>query len=210
MNLKIVEQTSSHLKLHEPSRLEYNPYEKGFWLALLGCLLPLFLIFGGTLFLMGVSMTYSWFRSRSPAENSEKISTNIPTEDVEPWEVLGSGIFLMVVFGLMPSIGFIKLLMFLSSTRFCTFDKFDGKAILENKNLFHTKVSEHLIHEISDIQVEESTREDEYSNYKVYRLVLVLASGKRLPLTSFPDHKNEPNQQLVNDIREFLNLERTI
>ncbi len=95
--------------------------------------------------------------------------------------------------------------MFVGQVVTCRFDKTLGSMTLKRQGLLGTKVTEHLIRQILDVRVEESTDSDGDSTYRVS---FKLKSGDRLPLTSYYSSGKESKQQTADRIRRFLNLSR--
>ena len=96
-------------------------------------------------------------------------------------------------------------MVFCSAVVTCHFDKNLGSITTKRKWWFVTKTIEKPLQEIVDVQVEEQRSR----NGKNYRISLVLASGKRLPLT--PYHTNygcnqKKTQEKADSIATFLNL----
>jgi hypothetical protein len=110
------------------------------------------------------------------------------------------GIFFIGV-AVLPNI---SLVIYLSSSSTCTFDKILGSVIIKNKNLFRAKVIKCSLYEVVDVQIEEKTRVGENDRYQVYRVVLVLSSGKRLPLTPFPRDGGKHPHQIIDLLQKFI------
>lgn len=96
-------------------------------------------------------------------------------------------------------------MVFCSAVVTCRFDKSLGSITTKRKWWLVTKTIEKPLQEIVDVQVEEQRSR----NGKIYRISLVLASGKRLPLT--PYHTNygcnkKKTQEKADSIATFLNL----
>lgn len=77
----------------------------------------------------------------------------------------------------------------------CTFDKTLNRMTLKYSD---TKVLQHSLNEIADVQVQEWE--------ETYRVNLTLVSGKSLPLTYNYSSGRKEKQQLAECIREFLSL----
>lgn len=89
----------------------------------------------------------------------------------------------------------------------CLFDKTRGSFTLKRQGLFGTKVIEHRIREIADVQVEES----KYGKGSTsYRVTIVLVSGDRLPITLTYVFDTTLAQETAECIRRFLNLNNQI
>lgn len=85
----------------------------------------------------------------------------------------------------------------------CVFDKSLNTLIIKRRDILGTKVIEHGFREIKDVLVEESTD----SEGSTYRVIIVLVSGDRLPLTSHYSSGGESKQETVSCIKSFLNIE---
>lgn len=87
----------------------------------------------------------------------------------------------------------------------CRFDKTLGSMTTKKQWWLVTKTIEKPLREIVDVQVQERhTRSG-----KIYRISLVLASGKRLSLTPYhpnPGSKKKQTQETADFITKFLNL----
>ena len=94
--------------------------------------------------------------------------------------------------------------MFMILTPFATyrFDREIGNLILKRQGLFGTKIIEHRLSEIQDVQVEESTDSDG----STYRVIIMLMSGNCLPLTYYYNCDRIDKQKTVSWIKSFLHI----
>lgn len=99
-------------------------------------------------------------------------------------------------------IAFANLTVFLSPIETSTFDKIRNRITLKQQGWLGTRITEHAIPEISDVQVEESIQ----VGSRFYRVSLLLISGKRLHLSQFPSTDCESQQAAANQIQAFLTL----
>ncbi len=113
-------------------------------------------------------------------------------QDDKFWGILFCGIFIAG--------GFLTIY----ATPFATyrFDKTLRSFILKRKRLSGTKIVEHPLNEIKDVQVEESIDSDG----STYRVSIVLVSGDRLPLTDYYDSFETNKQKTASCIKSFLNI----
>jgi len=86
----------------------------------------------------------------------------------------------------------------------CAFDKTLDRVALKRQGWIGTKVTERLIHQIVDAQVEEFV----FLGNSFYRVNLVLLSGRRLYLNRFPSSDLKKQRELAGYICRFLNLYR--
>lgn len=92
------------------------------------------------------------------------------------------------------------LSIFLSPVETFTFDKIRKKVTLKQQGWLGTKVIEHRIQEVSEVQIEEST----LLGSKFYRVNLLLVSGKYLHLIQSPSTDCQNQRALAKRIRIFL------
>lgn len=97
------------------------------------------------------------------------------------------------------------LIMALSPLITCRFDKESNRMTIKRQTLFGKKTFKHLINEISDVNVEHSSTDDEGS---FYRVTLTLSSGDNIPLTRSYTSDFEEQQRIAELINNFLNLGR--
>ncbi len=193
-NLKVVEHTKTKLILQDP-KPEIPP---AVIYSMIGCLAPFVLAWSSAWFFSGLFVVRDCLEQLYTAQLQIKgeCSQGL-TSALSP---LFGGIFCMGV-GVLP---IILLVLSLSSSSTCTFDKILGSVIIKNKNLLRTKVIKCSLYEVVDVQIEERTEAEENHRYQVYRVVLVLSSGKRIPLTPFPKKAGEHPHQIIDLIKKFL------
>lgn len=84
----------------------------------------------------------------------------------------------------------------------CEFNKNSGSMILKRHSLLGTKVVERHIHEINNVQIEESHSNDG----STYRVSLVFTTGDRLPLTSYYSSGRQSKQAIAERLQKFLQI----
>jgi hypothetical protein len=195
-NLKVVEHTKTKLILQDP-KPEIPP---AVIYSMIGCLAPFVLAWSSAWFFSGLFVVRDCLEQLYTAQLQIKgdCSQGL-TSALLP---LVFGIFSMSV-AVLP---IIVLVLSMSSSSTCTFDKILGSVIITNKNLLRTKVIKCSLYEVVDVQIEERTEAEENHRYQVYRVVLVLSSGKGLPLTPFPKDAEKHPHQIINLIKRFLSL----
>lgn len=124
------------------------------------------------------------------------------------WPVLG-------VFGLTVVVG-VGLWMFTVGDVSCTFDKEHNQVTVVQKGLLSLLqgggVAKCRLHDISSVTLEEEWETDRSdknspSTYKVYRVALVLITGRHIPLTLYHTAELRKQQELANHIRKFLHTD---
>jgi hypothetical protein len=183
-NLKVVEHTPISLVLQDPK--PQMPLG-----CLIGCLAPFLLLCSSVFFFVGLLIVRN---------SLEQLFTG---QLQDPTSVILSLLFGILNIGVavLPNI---SLVIYLSSSSTCTFDKILGSVIIKNKNLFRTKVIKCSLYEVVDVQIEEKIKVGENDRYQVYRVVLVLSSGKRLPLTPFPSDGGKHPHQIIDLLQRFI------
>jgi len=129
--------------------------------------------------------------------NPRETSLNIQQDERWPHYLVG-GIFLLVGGGLL-----LHLLLYGKLIVSCTLDKTQGLIRLQQRNLRRTKVTEHRLREINQVEVEAKRDSDGDQTYSVR---INLRSGESIPLTFWGINNEEVNQRMAKCIREFLNL----
>lgn len=83
----------------------------------------------------------------------------------------------------------------------CSFDQTLNLVLIERRSLFGKKVLEDKISNISAVEVETESSDGELT----YRLTLMLASGRKLPLTYFfESNRWQEDEFIAHRIRRFL------
>jgi hypothetical protein len=132
-----------------------------------------------------------------------------------PWGVAWFGIFwlvpvisAMLFFGnniiliLLVGIGSSAMVSLTSEIVTCTFDKSLNSMILKQQRLLKTKLIERSIEAISGITLEVMSGD----NGELYRVSIMLDSGKCVPLTSAYTSDLQGNRKTAEDIATFLNV----
>lgn len=132
-----------------------------------------------------------------------------------PWKIAWFGIFwlvpvisAMLFFGdniiliLLVGIGFSALVSLTSEIVNCTFDKSLNRMILKQQRLLKTKLIERSIEAILGITLEVMTGD----NGELYRVSIMLDSGKCVPLTSAYTSDLQGNRKTAENIATFLNV----
>jgi hypothetical protein len=96
------------------------------------------------------------------------------------------------------------LVLTISSYVTCSFDRELNLVTVERQNLFGKKVLEEKISNIVAVKVEEQSDIES----STYRLTLILASGKKLPLRYFFTSGWQEKQLFANQIQNFLGIDR--
>jgi hypothetical protein len=84
----------------------------------------------------------------------------------------------------------------------CTFNKSFNNMILKRQKLLKTELIEHSIEAISGIKLEVMIGD----NSDLYRVSIILDSGKCVPLTSAYTSDLQDNRKTAEDIATFLNV----
>lgn len=142
----------------------------------------------------------------SPAKPFLKVQQKGSTLD---WFVILVFVPLSLMPILVPLVIMFPVSLYLLRSTICTLDKALGTITVEhqglktfgNKELFDSKIIQHSIEEIAEVQVEAFPGNERYWN-----LVAVLKTGKRLPLIWMATPGKEQKQAMANRIRRFLNL----
>ncbi|MDJ0620809.1 MAG: hypothetical protein QNJ63_29410 [Calothrix sp. MO_192.B10] len=99
----------------------------------------------------------------------------------------------------------IGYMIFMSESSICEFDRSSGYMIKKQRWLFiFTKTTKHQLFNIQDVQVEWT-----YHKSKVYRMTLSLASGEKLPLSTYYANylkSGEKIEAAADMLRDFLSL----
>ena len=132
-----------------------------------------------------------------------------------PWGIAWFGIFwlvpvisAMLFFGnniiliLLVGIGSSAMISLTSEIVTCTFDKSLNSMILKQQRLLKTKLIERSIEAISGITLEVRSGD----NGDLYRVSIMLDSGKCVPLTSAYTSDLQGNRKTAKDIATFLNV----
>ncbi|MEO0934681.1 MAG: hypothetical protein AAFY21_13285 [Cyanobacteria bacterium J06641_2] len=97
----------------------------------------------------------------------------------------------------------ILMLTFMGEVGICEFDLNSGYMIKKRRWLFlFTKKTKHSLLEIKNVQIEWERHKS-----KVYRITLTLASGKKLPLSTYYANYLKPEKNIkatADEIRNFL------
>lgn len=99
-----------------------------------------------------------------------------------------------------PWIAVADLTVLLSPVETFTLNKIHNRVTLKQQGWLGTKVVEHAISEISEVQIEESVQ----VGSRFYRVSLVLTTGEHLDLVQFPSTDYRSQQALAKCIRAFL------
>lgn len=82
----------------------------------------------------------------------------------------------------------------------CSFDRELNLVTIERSSLFGKKIFEHKTSDITAVTVEDASEEANY------RLVLMLSSGEKLPLTYFFSSGWHEKQHMANRVQKFLRI----
>lgn len=92
------------------------------------------------------------------------------------------------------------LILVLTPSITCSFERELNLVTIERCNLFGKKIIENKTSDITAVKVEDASEES------TYRLVLMLSSGEKLPLTYFFTSGWKEKQQMANRLQNFLEI----
>ena len=93
-----------------------------------------------------------------------------------------------------------SIMLSLSPTTTCTFDKVNNQLTLRRQRCFSRWVRRHPLHNITEVQLAERT----WLGTQFYQVSLVLSSGQHLPITQSASTDWHVRNVLVEQIRTFL------
>lgn len=132
--------------------------------------------------------------------NPNQQTLKLNTSNIEPkWFVMTTSRWII----LGTILNAIFILTFMGEVGICEFDLNSGYMIKKRRWLFlFTKKTKHSLLEIKNVQIEWERHKS-----KVYRITLTLASGKKLPLSTYYANYLKPEKNIkatADEIRNFL------